>query len=153
MEQRPWRGTFCFFTLYFMHLFIFQCACGHSEAINRQHLPTVTVPFLKLLHNIWLSLISHIHWFISSFSSAQFCFYMPGFSVADDQNRLNHFWLFTLKQKWIYFITSIYLWQHIFWSQTFFFKVVISVRNTGHSEIDLYFFNLAPFLFSLFCVL
>lgn len=75
LEQRPRRGALCFFTLYFMHLFIFRCACGHPEAINRQRLPTVIVPFLKLLHNIWLSLISHIHLFISSFSSAQFrCF-------------------------------------------------------------------------------
>lgn len=81
--------------------------------------------WLKLLHNIWFSLISRINLFIFL---AQFHCYMPGFSVADDQYRLNHFWIFTLKQKWIYFITSIYLLQHIFWSHPF-FKVVISVRT------------------------
>lgn len=51
----------------------------------RQHLPAVSVPFPKLLRNTWLSFLALI-----IYSSAQFHCYMPGFSVAYDQYRLNH---------------------------------------------------------------
>lgn len=113
-NTRPWRSLLCLFTVYFMHLFIFRCVFGHYEAIKT----TLThsdcaVPKAGDSHSF--------HAFIYLFLLlAQFHCYMPGFSVTDNHYRLNHFWIFTLKQKWIYFITSIYLLQHIFWSHPFF---------------------------------
>lgn len=108
-NSRPWRGVCLRFILC---IYSFSGECGHYEATKTTlsysdcAVPKAAAQYLALTHLFILL--------------AQFHCYMPGFSVADDQYRLNHFWIFTLKQKWIYFITSIYLLQHIFWSHPFF---------------------------------